>query len=195
MGIILNGEFADAEVYQDQLDIKLKQQIINLLNNPISENAKLKFMPDAHPGKFFPIGLYGEFEIKNGIMPSLIGNDAGCGIMTVKVKFPKKKFSFDKLDKVIRDNDIKYTKGKKKGEYLTAEAFYGKGKKLKIENIKNTNVITIRYTAGKPDFAYGVVSSLITNYIELHKDLNTEKSKSDTKLLESEYAKAKENLE
>ena len=104
------------------------------------------------------------------------------------------------LDKVIRDNNIVHKKiygifpNKKEGEYLTAEAFYKKGKRLKIENTKNTNVITIQYKAGKPELAYGVVSSLITHYIELHKDLNTEKSKSDKKLLESEYATAKESL-
>ena len=98
------------------------------------------------------------------------------------------------LDKVIRDNNLVYKKGKKKGEYLSAEAFYAKGKKLKIENIKNTNVITIQYKAKKPELAYGVVSSLITNYIELHKELNTEKSKSDTKLLEKEYSKVKGDL-
>ena len=99
------------------------------------------------------------------------------------------------LDKVIQDNDIRYKKGKKKGEYLSTEAFYKKGKKLKLENTKNTNVITIQYTAGKPELAYGVVSSLITHYIELHKELNTEKSKSDKELLESEYAKTKQALE
>ena len=99
------------------------------------------------------------------------------------------------LDKVIKDNNIVYKKGKKKGEFLTAEDFYKKGKILKIENIKNTNVVTIKYKASKPEAAYGVVSSLITHYIELHKELNTEKSKSDKELLESEYAKAKETLE
>ena len=104
------------------------------------------------------------------------------------------------LDKVIRDNNIVYKKkygiipNEKEGEYITAEAFYGKGKNLKIENLKNTNVISIKYKAGNPDFAYGIVSSLITNYIELHKELNTEKSKSDKKLLESEYTIAKESL-
>ena len=104
------------------------------------------------------------------------------------------------LDKVIRENNIVYKKkwgiipNKKEGEFLTAEAFYGKGKKLKIDNTKNTSVITIEYTAKKPELAYGVVSSLITNYIELHKELNSEKSKSDTKLLEAEYAKVKEEL-
>lgn len=105
------------------------------------------------------------------------------------------------LDKVIRDNNIIYKKkwgiipNKKEGEYLTAKAFYGKGKKLKLENIKNTNVISITYKARKPEFAYGVVSSLITNYIELHKELNSEKSKSDKKLLETEYAKIKTDLD
>lgn len=99
------------------------------------------------------------------------------------------------LDKVIRDNDIKYKKGRKKGEFLTAKDFYGKGKKLKLENVKNTSVISISYKAGNPDLAYGVVSSLITNYIELHKDLNSEKSKADKKLLEAEYAKTKIDLD
>ena len=104
------------------------------------------------------------------------------------------------LDKVIRDNNIVYRKkygiipNKKEGEYLSAKAFYGKGKKLKFENIKNTNILSISYTARKPDTAYGVVSSLITSYIELHKDLNSEKSKADKKLLEEEYQKVKADL-
>ena len=99
------------------------------------------------------------------------------------------------LDKVIRDNNIRYTKGKRKGEYISAEAFYGKGKTLQIDNVKNTNVISIKFKSRKPDYAYGVVSSLITNYIQLHKEINSEKSKSDKRLLESEYAKIKTNLD
>ncbi|MBR6127110.1 hypothetical protein IKQ21_05435 [bacterium] len=105
------------------------------------------------------------------------------------------------LDKVIRENGLVYKKkfgfipNKKEGEFLTAEAFYKKGKVLKIENTKNTNVVTIEYKHKKPEISYGVVSSLISNYIELHKELNTEKSKSDMKLLESEYTKIRENLE
>lgn len=105
------------------------------------------------------------------------------------------------LDKVIKDNNIVYKKkfgiipNKKEGEYLSAEDFYKKGKILKIDNTKNTNVITIEYKAKKPEVAYGVVSSLITHYIDLHKEINMEKSKSDKKLLEAEYAKAKETLD
>ena len=98
------------------------------------------------------------------------------------------------LDKVIRENNIRYIKGKKKGEYLIAEDFYRKGKVLKIDNVKNTNVITLKYKHKDPELAYGVLSSLITNYIELHKELNTEKAKSDKKIIESEYLKTKEIL-
>ena len=105
------------------------------------------------------------------------------------------------LDKVIRDNNIVYRKkwgiipNKKEGEYLTAKAFYGKGKTLRLESVKNTNVISISYKAKNPEFAYGVVSSLITNYIDMHKELNSEKSKSDKKLLEAEYVQTKADLD
>lgn len=104
MGIELEGEIGQAEVYQSLIDSKLKQQILNLLNNPITKDAKIKFMPDTHSGRFFPIGLYGEFNINYGIMPSLVGNDIGCGITAVMIDIPKKRFSFDKLDRVIESN-------------------------------------------------------------------------------------------
>ncbi|MBR6162525.1 hypothetical protein IKQ26_01360 [bacterium] len=105
------------------------------------------------------------------------------------------------LDKVIRENNIRIGKKfgiipmKRTGEYLTAKEFYGKGKVLRLENVKNTNVISIRFKARKPEVAYGVVNSLINNYIELHKELNSEKSKFDKELLKSQYEKAKEALE
>lgn len=105
------------------------------------------------------------------------------------------------LDKVIRENHIVYKKlfgifpNKKEGEYVTAKGFYKKGKILKIENVKNSNVISIEYKASKPELAYGVVSSLLKNYTNLHKEINIEKSKADKKLLEAEYAKAKANLD
>ena len=89
-----------ATVFQEKIDKKLQQQIVNLLDNPIAEKMDITFMPDAHPGKFFPIGLFAITNEENGIMPSLLGNDAGCGITAFKIKF-KKKFSFEKLDKVI----------------------------------------------------------------------------------------------
>lgn len=105
------------------------------------------------------------------------------------------------LDKVIQENNIVFKKkygiipNPREGEYIPAKAFYGKGKILKFENVKNTNVISISYKAKDPEFAYNIVASVIKNYIELHKEINTEKSKSDKKLLEAEYAQTKADLD
>lgn len=104
------------------------------------------------------------------------------------------------LDKVIRDNNIVYKKkygiipNKKEGEYLSAKDFIGKGKSLKIENTKGTSIIHIEYKSKKPELAYGIVTSMIENYISVHKELNSEKSKADKLLLEKEYANIKKSL-
>ena len=103
------------------------------------------------------------------------------------------------IDKVIQENNLRFNKlfgfipTRKTGEYLTTEKFL-KGSKISFENKKGTHVVTISYTSKYKDVAYNVVSSIITNYIELHKELNSEKSKSDKKIIESEYKKAKEDL-
>ena len=102
------------------------------------------------------------------------------------------------IDKVIQENDLRFKKlfgiipTVKTGEYLTTEKFLKK--KIKFENKKGTNIISISYKCKDKDEAYNVVSSIINNYILLHKELNSEKSKSDKKIIESEYQKAKADL-
>lgn len=102
------------------------------------------------------------------------------------------------IDKVIRENNLVYKKkwgiipNKKEGEYLSTTAFLKKN--ISFENKKGTNVITIEYKSKDPELAYNVVNSIINNYIELHKQLNSEKSKSDKKVIETEYNKAKKAL-
>lgn len=104
------------------------------------------------------------------------------------------------IDKVIRENNLVYKKkwgifpNKKEGEYISTAAFLGKGKNPSFENKKGTNVITIEYKSKDPELAYNVVNSIINNYVELHKQLNSEKSKSDKKVIEAEYNKAKSAL-
>ena len=96
------------------------------------------------------------------------------------------------IDKVIRENNLVYKKkwgiipNKKEGEYISTAAFLGKGKNISFENKKGTNVITIEYKSTNPELAYNVVNSIINNYVELHKQLNSEKSKSDKKVIEAE---------
>lgn len=102
------------------------------------------------------------------------------------------------IDKIIKENDLRFKKifgifpTKKTGEYLTTEAFLKKN--ISFENKKGTNVLSIEYKSKDPELAYNVVNSIITNYIALHKELNAEKSKSDKKVIETEYNKAKAAL-
>ena len=102
------------------------------------------------------------------------------------------------IDKVIKENNLVYKKrwgiipNKKEGEYISTAAFLKKN--ISFENKKGTNVISIEYKAKDPELAYNIVNSIINNYIELHKQLNSEKSKSDKEIIESEYTKAKTAL-
>ena len=102
------------------------------------------------------------------------------------------------IDKVIRENNLVYKKkfgilpNKKEGEFISTKVFLKKN--ISFENKKGTNVITIEYKNKDPELAYNVVNSIINNYVELHKQLNSEKSKSDKAVIEREYNKAKQAL-
>ena len=103
------------------------------------------------------------------------------------------------IDKVIQENDLRFKKlfgiipTVKTGKPLTTEKFLKKG--ISFENKKGTNVVTISYKSKDKELAYGVVNSIINNYITLHKELNSEKSKSDKTVLENEYKQAKADLD
>ena len=104
------------------------------------------------------------------------------------------------INKVILENNLRFKKmfgfikTKHTGEYLTTEAFLRKGRTLSIENKENTNVISFSYKSKDPVVAYNVVSSVINNYINLHKEINSHKSKSDKEIIEQEYNRVKNEL-
>ncbi len=103
------------------------------------------------------------------------------------------------IDKVIKENNLRFKKlfgiipTKKAGQYLTTEKFIKAGPQF--ETKKGTKVLNISYTSKNKDLAYNVVNSIITNYIQLYKEVNSKKSKSDKAILESEYKKAKAELD
>lgn len=102
------------------------------------------------------------------------------------------------IDQVIKENNLRFKKlfgiipTSKTGEYLTTEKFLKKG--VSFENKKGTNIIEITYKNKDKDLAYNVTNSIITNYITLHKEINSEKAKFDKELIEKEYNQAKANL-
>lgn len=97
--IILNGKYNSAKVFTDNIDQSAISQIIELLNQPMSQNQLIRIMPDVHAGKGCTIGT--TMTITDKVVPNLVGVDIGCGMETVKLK--EKSLDFDTLDKLIRE--------------------------------------------------------------------------------------------
>ena len=91
---------ANVKIFTDQIDEKSQAQIARLVAQPAFSKAKVRIMPDVHPGKVGTIGL--TMTISTKVMPNLIGIDIGCGMTLARIK--GKKVEFQKLDTVIRDN-------------------------------------------------------------------------------------------
>lgn len=101
----INGVYSSANIFTTQneknaIDNYAIQQLQMLCDNPVSENCRIRVMPDVHPGKVGTIGL--TMTVGSKIMPNLIGIDIGCGMTLGEIK--GNKVEFQKLDTVIRDN-------------------------------------------------------------------------------------------
>jgi len=96
----LQGKYNTAKVFTDKLDNASISQIIELLNQPFTKDAKVRIMPDAHAGAGCVIGFTANLGKK--IIPNLVGVDIGCGMFTVELG--KIILDLFKLDKVIYKN-------------------------------------------------------------------------------------------
>ena len=81
---IIKGQFAEANVYADDLDQYTRAQIQMIRDNGVSAGSKIRVMPDVHPGKVGPIGL--TMSVEGRLRPNLIGIDIGCGVTLLKIK-------------------------------------------------------------------------------------------------------------
>lgn len=95
--IILNGKYNSAKVFTEVIDENAISQIIELLNQPISEGQQIRIMPDVHAGAGCTIGT--TMTITDKAVPNLVGVDIGCGMETVRLK--EKHIELQKLDKLI----------------------------------------------------------------------------------------------
>ena len=91
-----NGEVI---IYADTIEYEAYNQIKEIANLAIYENANIKIMPDCHAGKGCVIGT--TMRIKNKVTPNIIGVDIGCGLYVVKLK--EKNINSKKLDDVINN--------------------------------------------------------------------------------------------
>lgn len=95
--IILNGKYNYAKVFTEIIDDGAIAQIIELCNQPISENSSIRIMPDVHAGAGCTIGT--TMTVSDKIVPNLVGVDIGCGMETIRLK--EKHIEVQKLDKLI----------------------------------------------------------------------------------------------
>ena len=105
MSTIIKGKYAYATVYRDEIEQYAEAQIKMICDMNIYEKANIQIMPDVHPGKVGPIGLVMEipYDENTCIMPTLVGNDIGCGISWTKIMPNKreKNIDFKRLTKII----------------------------------------------------------------------------------------------
>ena len=93
----LQGKFTNAIVYTDLVEQEALEQIQLLCDQPIAEGSRVRIMPDVHAGSGCTIGT--TMTIGDKIMPSLVGVDIGCGMLTVGIG--KQPFPLEDLDKLI----------------------------------------------------------------------------------------------
>ena len=96
--IKINGNYAEAIIYSNEIDSGSEGLIKALCNCIIAEKSKIRVMPDAHPGKGCAVGM--TMTLNERVAPGLVGVDIGCGMEVIKVK--PKRLELQQLDKVVQ---------------------------------------------------------------------------------------------
>ena len=92
------GKTNIAKVFTENIENEAIEQIKTLLEQDTFSGCKIRIMPDVHAGKGCVIGFTS--QIKNKVIPNLVGVDLGCGMLVVKIE--EKDIDFKKLDDVIK---------------------------------------------------------------------------------------------
>ncbi|MDQ1147545.1 tRNA-splicing ligase RtcB [Bacillus sp. SORGH_AS 510] len=96
--IKITGSQTEARIFSNYPQETALEQIHELCNQAFLKDTKISIMPDYHAGKGCVIGT--TIQLKDKVVPNLVGVDVGCGVLTVKLQ--DKKVDFNKLDHVIR---------------------------------------------------------------------------------------------
>ena len=94
------GKYTNAIVYADIIDEETKAQIKVLTNQEFMKDIKVRIMADCHKGTGCVIGT--TIEIKDKIVPNLVGVDIGCGMLTINLGALD--IDFSGLDSFIHNN-------------------------------------------------------------------------------------------
>lgn len=88
----------NVKIFADTIEESALEQIKKVSEMEIFRNIPIRIMPDCHSGKGCVIGFTAKME--DFAIPSLIGVDIGCGMLTVELG--NMEIGLAKLDEVIR---------------------------------------------------------------------------------------------
>lgn len=94
----IEGTYATAIVYTDLIEDAAARQIQTLCSQPFAAGSRIRIMPDVHAGTGCVIGFTA--DLGELVIPSIVGVDIGCGMLTVELG--KEPVDFSELDRVIR---------------------------------------------------------------------------------------------
>uniref|UniRef100_UPI003559F918 RtcB family protein n=1 Tax=Exiguobacterium profundum TaxID=307643 RepID=UPI003559F918 len=95
----IKGKYNRAKVFNERIDDMTRNQIETLLDQPFTQGASIRIMPDMHAGKGSVVGT--TMTIQDKVVPNLVGVDLGCGMLCTEIK--AKRIDFQRLDDLIRE--------------------------------------------------------------------------------------------
>lgn len=93
----IRGKYGSAKIFAEIAEESAVAQILMLCNQPVSEGAQIRIMPDVHTGAGCTIGT--TMTVTDKVIPNLVGVDIGCGMETVRLK--ETHIELQQLDKLI----------------------------------------------------------------------------------------------
>ena len=90
----IKGKVNTAICYARVIEDGAIEQIRRMCDYELTQNSRVRIMPDVHAGKGCTIGT--TMTVKDKVCPNIVGVDIGCGMYTVKIA--DKEIDFEKLD-------------------------------------------------------------------------------------------------
>ena len=81
--IEISGRYDTAIAYASIIEEGARQQIAHMCDQPFSEGANIRIMPDVHAGKGCTIGT--TMRVTDKIVPNIVGVDIGCGMLAINL--------------------------------------------------------------------------------------------------------------
>jgi len=90
----IKGKINTAICYATVIEEEAKEQIRRMCDYELTENSRIRIMPDVHAGKGCTIGT--TMTVKDKVCPNIVGVDIGCGMYTLKLA--ERELDFEKID-------------------------------------------------------------------------------------------------